>query len=67
MEVLDDAIGNAGDYDRFLLFLDFEDIDSNDLFGSVNRPTAQPAVAAHVIPHLAAHVIPYLKAKLIWS
>jgi hypothetical protein len=59
MEVLDDAMGNAGDYDKFLLFIDLENIDSNDLFGSVNRPTAQPASAAHVIP--------YLKEKLIWS
>jgi hypothetical protein len=59
MEVLEDSIGNAGDYDKFLLFIDFEKIDSNDLFGSVNRPTTQSAGAAHVIP--------YLKEKLIWS
>jgi hypothetical protein len=59
MEVLDNAVGNAGDYDKFLLFIDLENIDSTDLFGSVNRPTPQSAVAAHVIP--------YLKAKLIWS
>ena len=59
MEILEDAVGNAGDYDKFLLFIDLEKIDSQDLFGSVNRPTPQPADAAHVIP--------YLKEKLIWS
>src|ERR1700722_4254399 len=59
MEELEDSMGNAGDYDKFLLFIDFEKIDSNDLFGSVHRPAPQPAGVAHVIP--------YLKGKLIWS
>lgn len=59
MEELSDAVGSAGDYDKFLLFIDFEKIDSRDLFGSVNQPTPQTASPAHVIP--------YLKEKLIWS
>lgn len=56
---LGDSIGNVGDYDKFLLFIDFEKIDSGDLFGSVNRPTPQTAGSVHFIP--------YLKDKLIWS
>jgi hypothetical protein len=56
MENLGSSVGNASDYDKFLLFLGFEKIDSNDLFGSVNRPVSHPA-----------QVIPYLKDKLAWS
>jgi hypothetical protein len=59
MADLSETIGNAGDYDKFLLFIDFENLDSNDLFGSVNRPTPQTAGSAQVIP--------YLKGKLVWS
>jgi len=59
MRELSDSIGNAGDYDKFLLFIDFEKIDSNDLFGSVNRPASHTAGAVQVIP--------YLKEKLIWG
>jgi hypothetical protein len=59
MEELSESVGNVGDYDKFLLFLDFEKIDSNDLFGSVNRPTPQTAGSVQVIP--------YLKDKWIWS
>jgi hypothetical protein len=59
MEDLGDSLGNTGDYDKFLLFLGFEKIDSKDLFGSINRPTAQPTRSTNVIP--------YLKEKLIWS
>jgi hypothetical protein len=59
MTELLDSVGNAGDYDKFLLFIDFEKIDSNDLFGSVNRPASLAAGAAQVIP--------YLKEKLIWG
>jgi hypothetical protein len=59
MTELLDSVGNAGDYDKFLLFIDFEKIDSNDLFGSVNRPASHAAGAAQVIP--------YLKEKLIWG
>lgn len=59
MEDLDNSVGNASDYDKFLLFLGFEKIDSNDLFGSINRPATQPT--------LPAQVIPYLKDKLVWS
>jgi hypothetical protein len=59
MTGLSESIGNAGDYDKFLLFVDFENIESNDLFGSVNRPTPQAAGSVHVIP--------YLKAKFAWS
>jgi hypothetical protein len=39
--------------------MDFENIESNDLFGSVNRPTPQAAGSVHVIP--------YLKGKFAWS
>jgi hypothetical protein len=59
MMELGDSIGSVGDYDKFLLFIDFEKIDSSDLFGSVNRSTPQTAGSVHVIP--------YLKDKLIWS
>lgn len=59
MEELSETVGNAGDYDKFLLFIDFEKIDSNDLFGSVNRPTPQAAGSVHIIP--------FLKDKLVWS
>ncbi|HLX65725.1 MAG TPA: hypothetical protein VKR41_01975 [Puia sp.] len=59
MADLSETVGNAGDYDKFLLFIDFENLDSNDLFGSVNRPTYQTAGSAQVIP--------YLKDKLVWS
>jgi hypothetical protein len=59
MTDLSESIGNAGDYDKFLLFIDFESIDSNDLFGSVNRPTPQTAGSVQVIP--------YLKNKFVWS
>jgi hypothetical protein len=59
MMELGDSIGNVGDYDKFLLFIDFEKIDSGDLFGSVNRPAPQTVGSVHVIP--------YLKDKLIWS
>jgi hypothetical protein len=59
MAELSESIGNAGDYDKFLLFIDFESIDSNDLFGSVNRPLPQAAGSVQVIP--------YLKNKLVWS
>jgi hypothetical protein len=59
MTGLSESIGNAGDYDKFLLFMDFENIQSNDLFGSVNRPTPQAAGSVHVIP--------YLKGKFAWS
>ena len=59
MEDLGSSLGNASDYDKFLLFLGFEKIDSNDLFGSINRPAAQPARLAQFIP--------YLKDKLVWS
>jgi hypothetical protein len=59
MTGLSESIGNAGDYDKFLLFMDFENIDTNDLFGSVNRPIPQAAGSVQVIP--------YLKGKLAWS
>jgi hypothetical protein len=59
MEELGDSLGNTGDYDKFLLFLSFEKIDSKDLFGSINRPTTQLTRSAQVIP--------YLKEKLVWS
>ena len=59
MTGLSESIGNAGDYDKFLLFMDFESIDSNDLFGSVNRPIPQAAGSIQVIP--------YLKGKFAWS
>jgi hypothetical protein len=59
MEELGNSIGNAGDFDKFLLFLGFEKINSNDLFGSINRPTSQPAGSAQLIP--------FLKEKFVWS
>ncbi|HET6254754.1 MAG TPA: hypothetical protein VFE32_11800 [Puia sp.] len=59
MAEFSDSIGNSGDYDKFMLFIDFEKIDSDDLFGSVNRTAPQ-----HTGP---VHFIPYLKEKLIWS
>ena len=59
MEDLGHAVGSVSDYDKFLLFVGLEKIDSNDLFGSIDRPATQPA--------LSAQVIPYLKDKLVWS
>ena len=59
MTGLSESMGNAGDYDKFLLFMDLENIESNDLFGSVNRPAPQAAGSVHVIP--------YLKGIFAWS
>ena len=58
MTELGDAIGNASDYEKFLLFIGFEKIGAEDLFGPVRRP--EPAAKS-------AHFIPYLKEKLVWS
>src|ERR1700722_6090433 len=52
MEDFGNSLGNAGDYDKFLLFLGFEKIDQKDLFGSVNRPTTQPTRSTQFIPYL---------------
>jgi hypothetical protein len=59
MSELGEAIGNASDYDKFLLFIGFEKISSGDLFGPVQRPA--PAATK------TAHFIPYLKEKLVWN
>jgi len=59
MTELGDAIGNASDYEKFLLFIGFEKIGSEDLFGPVQRSAGRPAKPAHFIP--------YLKEKLVWS
>jgi hypothetical protein len=59
MMELGQSLGNSSDYEKFLLFIGFENIASDDLFGSINRTAAQPA--GH------AHFIPYLKEKLVWS
>jgi hypothetical protein len=59
MTELGAAIGSASDYEKFLLFIGFEKIGSEDLFGPVQRsvePAAKPA-----------HFIPYLKEKLVWN
>jgi hypothetical protein len=58
MEELRNTVGNASDYDKFLLFLGFEKIETSDLFGSINH-APQPARPVQVIP--------YLKGKLLWS
>jgi hypothetical protein len=58
MEELGNTVGNVSDYDKFLLFLGFEKIESGDLFGSINRTPQQAR---------PVQVIPYLKGKLIWS
>lgn len=56
---LGNSLGNSSDYEKFLLFIGFENIASEDLFGSISRPTPQPASSTQFIP--------YLKEKLIWS
>jgi hypothetical protein len=52
------ALGNASDYEKFMLFIKMEEIATEDLFGSIN-PNPQPARSSQFIP--------YLKEKLIWS
>ena len=59
MQDLGNSVGNASDYDKFMLFLGFQKIDASDLFGSINRPATHAASPAQVIP--------YLKDKLVWS
>jgi hypothetical protein len=54
-----DAIGNASDYEKFLLFIGFEKI-GEDLFGPVVQRSVEPAAKP-------VHFIPYLKEKLVWS
>jgi|SRR6185312_86152 len=56
---LGNSIGDASDYEKFQLFLDLEDIRSEDLFGSINRPAPKAAGSYQLIP--------FLKEKLIWS
>ena len=53
------TIGDASDYEKFLLFLDFENIATEDLFGSINRPAPKTTGSYQFIP--------FLKEKLIWS
>lgn len=53
------TIGEASDYEKFQLFLDLENISSEDLFGSINRPAPKAAGSYQLIP--------FLKEKLIWS
>jgi hypothetical protein len=56
---LGQSLGNSSDYEKFLLFIGFENIAPDDLFCSVNRPASQPAASAQFIPHL--------KEKLVWN
>jgi hypothetical protein len=56
---LGQSLGNSSDYEKFLLFIGFENIAPDDLFCSVNRPASRPAASAQFIP--------YLKEKLVWS
>ena len=56
---LGQSLGNASDYDKFLLFIGFENMAAEDLFGSVNHPAVQTAGFTPFIP--------YLKEKLVWS
>jgi hypothetical protein len=59
MSELGEVLGNASDYDKFLLFIGFEKISSGDLFGSGQRPVQASSKTAHFIP--------YLKEKLVWN
>lgn len=56
---LGQSLGNSSDYEKFLLFIGFENIAPDDLFCSVIQPATQPAGSAQFIP--------YLKEKLVWS
>lgn len=59
MAELGNTLVDASDYEKFLVFLNVENIASEDLFGSINRPAPKASWSSQFIP--------FIKEKLIWS